>query len=101
MHWAEPGELGRVELRRLAAEESDRRHRRLLRGSRERPRCGRAAKHRNEIAPPHVPPSSPTATGTQTALSWVIYHGGGARVCGTSHRQSHRWARIDMSARGR
>jgi hypothetical protein len=35
-------------------EEPDRRHRRLLRACRERPADRRAAKQRNEIAPPQV-----------------------------------------------
>src|SRR5262249_39084941 len=45
---------GCLALKRTEAEISDHRHRRLLRPRRERPGRRRAAKKRNEIAPPQV-----------------------------------------------
>src|SRR5215510_343221 len=57
----ECGQIACTIRKRRAAEESDRRHRRLLRARRERPR-GRAADQRDELAPPHSITSSARAS---------------------------------------
>ena len=47
-------EEGRITLRRRAVEESDHRHRRLLRPCHERPRCHRPAEQRDELTPSQI-----------------------------------------------
>ena len=52
--FAKRSTLARGVLRRATVDETNHRQRRLLRARRERPR-GRAAKQRDEVAPPHGP----------------------------------------------
>jgi hypothetical protein len=90
-------------------QESDHRHRRLLRPRRERPRSCRAAEKRDEFASPHSITSSARASsaGFQPAPCWL-----GVRscrramsvACGCSLlgiMKSHADARLRVDARGR
>src|SRR5262249_26255432 len=60
--WVRAGDSG--------IEESDYRHRRLLRARRERPRC-RAAEQRDELAPLHLRGHSMTSSAMATSLSGI------------------------------
>ncbi len=59
---AERGEKLRCIVGRAGVEESDNRHRRLLRARRERPRGCRATEQRDELAPVHSITSSARST---------------------------------------
>ena len=59
---AECAQMFGVALRRLAVEEPNHRHRRLLRARRERPRHHSAAEQRDELAPLHSITSSAVAS---------------------------------------
>src|SRR5262249_26091486 len=68
-HWLVSG-------RRLGVEKSDHRHRRLLRARRERPRDGRAAEQRDELAALHSITSSAVASsvdGTERPSALAVF----------------------------